>query len=50
MKPIKYTSNRNYRDFYIEESDNIKKPVFLNKKRPNILKRIKKAVDYIIKG
>jgi hypothetical protein len=54
MKNIKYTTNRNYRDFYTEEvveSVNIKKktrPILLNKKK-NILQKIKEKVDFWFK-
>lgn len=52
MKNIKYTTNRNYRDFHIEEENVIIKkknrPVLFNKKK-NILQKIKEKVDFWFK-
>ena len=50
MKNIKYTNNRNYRDFSLEEEFISTKRPLLLKKKPNLFQRIKKAVAIVVKG
>jgi hypothetical protein len=51
MKKIKYTADRSYRDYYIEEEEVVtkkKRPILLNKNK-NILQRLKEKIVFFFK-